>query len=465
MTSGWAAWKSPRCGFSRRPNPEGVARRTRVLRDRTRSVMASAARSISSSSGRQLDRQRRRRQAVRAAGEQRAPPAPAPAPAAGGGWSSARRPAPRAAPDSEPGPERRQEIPQLIPVDVLRPGHGGILGHRPAGVAGRPRPALGALGESTPGARGGTLARARRTRPIRRQPSCTSSREFRDTPERPWPTRCWARASAVRVLVRHEAKGEPWRQRGAPRWPSPRWTTRRRWRPRCEARARRLPAVAPGSALGRSHRRRLAHRRRHRPGGDGQRPGPPGAAVGHPRGRRPGRRGCPARCERRRPVWREVPTAVTFVRAAFLLENWAAVSAGDGGGQAAHVPAARSASCRWWRRGTWARWRRRPCWRGRRQDRPARQILEVVGPREYCPDDVAAALASLLRRPVQAEAVPLEVLPAVLASAGASSGVRRAGGADVRGHRFAPAGAGRGGRAAVPGRHRSGAILRTADGT
>jgi uncharacterized protein YbjT (DUF2867 family) len=117
----------------------------------------------------------------------------------------------------------------------------------------------------------------------------------------------------------------------------------------------------------------------------------------------------------------EVPGAVTFVRAAFLLENWAAVLPATAAGKlptflrpdrslpmvaARDVGAVAAAAL---------------------LEGPAegqvrsRQIVEVVGPREFSPDDVAAALATLLRRPVQAEALPLAALPAVLAGAGASS--------------------------------------------
>jgi uncharacterized protein YbjT (DUF2867 family) len=117
----------------------------------------------------------------------------------------------------------------------------------------------------------------------------------------------------------------------------------------------------------------------------------------------------------------EVPTAVTFVRAAYLLENWAAV-----------LPATAAGKLPTFLRPD----RRLPMVAARDAGAvaaaallegppagpvPSRQILEVVGPRDFSPDDVAAALAGLLGRPVQAEALPLAALPAVLAGAGASS--------------------------------------------
>jgi uncharacterized protein YbjT (DUF2867 family) len=114
----------------------------------------------------------------------------------------------------------------------------------------------------------------------------------------------------------------------------------------------------------------------------------------------------------------EARAAVTFVRAAFLLENWLPVLPATAAGKlptflrvdrpvamvaARDVGAVAAAAL---------------------LEGPAgasRQILEVVGPREFSPTDVAAALASLLRRPVHAEALPLAALPAVLAGAGASA--------------------------------------------
>ena len=51
VTPGCRAWNSPRCGASSRPNPDGVASRTRVFWDATISLAACTERSISSSSG------------------------------------------------------------------------------------------------------------------------------------------------------------------------------------------------------------------------------------------------------------------------------------------------------------------------------------------------------------------------------------------------------------------------------
>jgi uncharacterized protein YbjT (DUF2867 family) len=106
---------------------------------------------------------------------------------------------------------------------------------------------------------------------------------------------------------------------------------------------------------------------------------------------------------------------VTFVRAAYQLENWEAVLPATAAGKLpTFLPPDRALPMVATRDvGAVAA--------AALLEGPAgRQIMEVVGPREYSPNDVAAALAELRGRPVQAEAVPLQALPAVLAGAGAS---------------------------------------------
>ena len=197
------------------------------------SAMASAARSISSSRGSHSVARGRRARAHPGRGSAAATPAPLPAPCSRRPMVECSTPSDRAAPGQRPARARRQEIPQLIPVDVPRPAHGHILGHRPVRDAPvQPRPALGVLGESTASGRSAPWLWSRRA--IRRAP-CTSSREFQDmTGIGGGRTALLAAGKRVRVLVRTRPGGSlaPARAR---RWPSPRWTTPARWQRRSRA--------------------------------------------------------------------------------------------------------------------------------------------------------------------------------------------------------------------------------------
>jgi len=54
-----------------------------------------------------------------------------------------------------------------------------------------------------------------------------------------------------------------------------------------------------------------------------------------------------------------------------------------------------------------------------------RRIVEMAGPEDYSPEDIAAALASLLGRPVRVQGLPLSAMAAALTSAGLSADVAR----------------------------------------
>jgi uncharacterized protein YbjT (DUF2867 family) len=112
--------------------------------------------------------------------------------------------------------------------------------------------------------------------------------------------------------------------------------------------------------------------------------------------------------------------AVTFLRASYFMENWAQVaSVAEGKGvlpsflapldRAIPMVAAEDI-------GRVAAEALLDTWKGTR-------VVELAGPRDYSPNDVATAFSKILGRPVQAIAVPESDWPGVLAQSGASSAV------------------------------------------
>ena len=268
--------------------------------------MASAALLHLFQQRRQLDRQRRRRQAVGAAGQQRRPQRlfQRQQASADGRVLDVQRPGRRPT-ASRPGSAARKYR-SWSQLDVLRPGHRAHP--RPSG-AHRPR-----ASRAQPWALLANRRQQRRRAPWR----CLQDANGREREAINMyvvagvsghtgavvADALLAAGKPVRVLVRQPGEGGTLAPARGARWRSRRWTI-----PRALAAALRAPAAPTCCrprirASRRSDRRRLAHRRRHRPGGGGQRPRPSGAAVGDLRGRRARPQGWPAPCGPPRPGWR-----------------------------------------------------------------------------------------------------------------------------------------------------------------
>jgi uncharacterized protein YbjT (DUF2867 family) len=115
----------------------------------------------------------------------------------------------------------------------------------------------------------------------------------------------------------------------------------------------------------------------------------------------------------------EVPPAITFLRAAYLLDNWASVLGATSGGKlptfiaadrAIPMVAARDVG------GVAAR--------ALLEGPPAsrRTIIEVHGPRDYSPRDLAGVLAALVGHPVDPDQVPLPAVIPIFMGFGATPG-------------------------------------------
>jgi uncharacterized protein YbjT (DUF2867 family) len=113
----------------------------------------------------------------------------------------------------------------------------------------------------------------------------------------------------------------------------------------------------------------------------------------------------------------EVEARITFVRACYLLENWASVVQAAAAGKLPTFihPDRRLPMVSVRDVGAVAA---RALLEGAAAGR--RDVVEVAGPRDYTPRDIASALGTLLGKPVVPEHVPLQALPQVFASFGAS---------------------------------------------
>jgi uncharacterized protein YbjT (DUF2867 family) len=111
------------------------------------------------------------------------------------------------------------------------------------------------------------------------------------------------------------------------------------------------------------------------------------------------------------------PAKVTFLRASFFLENWLpVVPAAAHGKLPTFLPPERPVPMVATRDvGEVAA---RALLEGPPERR--REIIELRGPREYSPRDLAAALAKVVGRTVELETPPLEALVSIMTSLGAS---------------------------------------------
>jgi NAD(P)H dehydrogenase (quinone) len=112
------------------------------------------------------------------------------------------------------------------------------------------------------------------------------------------------------------------------------------------------------------------------------------------------------------------PARITFLRAAYFLDNWAPALAATAGGKLPTfvapdrvVPMVATADIG--RAAATALLEGPP--------RRPRDLVELSGPRDYSPRDLAAALAQLLQRPVEPQHMPLEGVVPFLTSLGAST--------------------------------------------
>jgi uncharacterized protein YbjT (DUF2867 family) len=114
----------------------------------------------------------------------------------------------------------------------------------------------------------------------------------------------------------------------------------------------------------------------------------------------------------------EVPGKVTFVRASYHLENWAAALGAASGGKLPTFihPDRRIPMVSVRDVGAVAA---RALLEG--AGRGGRDVVEVAGPQDYSPREIASALGNLLGKSVVPEHVPLQALPQVFASFGAST--------------------------------------------
>jgi uncharacterized protein YbjT (DUF2867 family) len=114
----------------------------------------------------------------------------------------------------------------------------------------------------------------------------------------------------------------------------------------------------------------------------------------------------------------DAPLPITFLRAAYLLENWLPVLGAAAGGtlptfirpdRTIPMVATRDvgvAAARLLLEGPPA----------------GRDLLEVSGPHDYSPADLASVLTALLGRPVQPEPLPLDAVVPIMTGSGASRG-------------------------------------------